>query len=171
MRLALAFLVLLLAPAAFAQASTPPPTGTVWTVMTTVEATVQGNYAVVKVIADIGNRGPDPEFPFLVRVPDDAFVTGLTIERDGQVFEARIEERAKARAEYEAHKQAQQTGGLVEKQRRSQLYQYLINVAEFTSVRATLTYEQHLAADRGVYNVSLEAPVSGFGQDLGAQFR
>ena len=36
------------------------------------EAVVEGNYAVVKVIADIGNRGPDPEFPFQVRVPDDA---------------------------------------------------------------------------------------------------
>lgn len=172
MRPTLALLaLLLLAPTVLGQASTIPPRGTVWTVMNTVEATVQGNYAVVNVIADIGNRGPDPEFPFLVRVPDDAFVTGLTIERDGQVFEARIEERAKARAEYEAHKAAQQTGGLVEKQRHSQLYAYLINVAEFTSVRATLTYERYLAADRGVYNLSLEAPVSGFGEDLGAQFR
>ena len=171
MRVTLALLALLLLPTVAAQAPTPPPMGTVWTVMNTVEATVQGNYAVVKVIADIGNRGPDPEFPFLVRIPDDAFVTGLTIERDGQVYEARIEERAKARQEYEEHKQAQQTGGLVEKQRHSQLYQYLINVAEFTSVRATLTYERYLAADRGVYNLSLEAPVSGFGEDLGAQFR
>ena len=172
MRPALALLaLLLLAPTVLAQAPATPPRGTIWTVMNTVEATVQGNYAVVNVIADIGNRGPDPEFPFLVRVPDDAFVTGLTIERDGQVFEARIEERAKARTEYEAHKAAQQTGGLVEKQRHSQLYAYLINVAEFTSVRATLTYERYLAADRGVYNLSLEAPVSGFGQDLGAQFR
>lgn len=157
----------LLAPSALAQVAQPQR---VWTVMNTVEATVQGNYAVVKVIADIGNRGPDPEFPFLVRVPDDAFVTGLTIERDGQVYEARIEERAKARAEYEAQKAQQQTGGLVEKQRHAQVYRYLINVAEFTSVRATLTYERYLAADRGVYNLSLEAPVSGFGQDLGARF-
>lgn len=170
MRGALPILVMLtLLPTAAAQSASPPP-GTVWTVLTTVDAVVEGNYAVVKVIADIGNRGPDPEFPFRVRVPDDAFVTGLTIERDGKVFEARIEDRQKAREEYEEWKAQGQTGGLVEKQRHSSVFAYLINVAEFTSVRATLTYERYLAADRGIYNLSLDAPVSGFGEDLGARF-
>lgn len=165
----LAAAFLLISPAVAAQDARPPP-GSVWTVMNTVEATIHGNYAIVQVIADIANRGPDPEFPFLVRVPDDAFVTGLTIERDGKVYEARIEERAAAREEYEAWKAQEQTGGLVEKQRHSQVYAYLVNVAEFTNVRATLTYEQYLPADRGIHNLSVEAPVSGFGQDLGARF-
>lgn len=171
----LAALVLLpLAAPALAQtstASTPiPPRNSVWTVMNTVEAVVNDNYATVKVIADIGNRGPDPEFPFQVRVPDDAFVTGLTIVRDGKVYEARIEDRAAARQEYEEHKRREMTGGLVEKQRGSQVYAFLVNVAEFESVRATLTYERYLAADQGVFELPLEAPVSGFGQDLGARF-
>lgn len=159
----------LLAPMAAAQDTGVRP-GTVWTVFTTVEAVVRDNYATVKVIADIGNRGPDPEFPFLVRVPDDAFVTGLTIERDGVVHEATIAPREQARQTYEDWKARQETGGLVEKQRHSSVYAYLVNVAEFTSVRATLTYERYLAADRGVHNLSLEAPVSGFGEDLGARF-
>lgn len=161
--------LLLLALPAFAP-SAEAQRGSVWTVLTTVEADVVANYATVRVIADIGNRGPDPEFPFRVRIPDDAFVTGLTIERDGVVHEAEIKEREQARREYEAHKARQETGGLVEKDRRSSVYSYLINVAEFTSVRATLTYERYLSADRGVRNLSLEAPVSGFGQDLGARF-
>lgn len=149
-------------------ASTPPPS--TWTVFTTVDAVVRDNYATVKVVADIQNRGPDPEFPFVVRVPDDAFVTGLTIVRDGTTYEAEIKDRETARQEYEEWKSQQQTGGLVEKTRRTSVYSYLINVAEFTSVTATLTYERYLAADRGVYNLSLEAPVSGFGRDLGARF-
>lgn len=161
-------LALLIAPVADAQAVQP---GTVWTVFTTVDAAVRDNYATVKVIADIRNQGPDPEFPFVVRIPDDAFVTGLTIERDGQVFEAEIKEREEARQEYEEWKAQQQTGGLVEKTRRTNVFSYLINVAEFTNVQATLTYERYLAAENGVYNLSLEAPVSGFGRDLGARFQ
>lgn len=163
----LLLLALLLAPAALAQAPAPQR---VWTVFTTVQADVVANYATVRVIVDIGNRGPDPEFPFQVRVPDDAFVSGLTIERDGTVYEAQIKPRDEARAQYEQTKAQQQTGGLVEKDRHSSVYAYLVNVAEFTNVRATLTYERYLAAERGVYNVSLEAPVSGFGQDQGARF-
>ena len=166
----LLLLALLLAPAAAAQASSPAPQS-VWTVFTTVDAVVRDNYATVKVVADIRNQGPDPEFPFVVRVPDDAFVTGLTIERDGVVHEATVKGREEAREEYDAWKAQEQTGGLVEKTRRSEVYSYLINVAEFTNVRATLTYERYLVADRGVYDLPLEAPVSGFGRDLGARFQ
>lgn len=171
MLLLLALLLPATAPLADAQsAPSPPPRQTVWTVMNTVEAVVQDNYAIVKVIADIGNRGPDPEFPFQVRVPDACFVSGLTIVRDGKVHEARIEDRDAARQEYEEQKAAQETGGLVEKRRGASVYAFLINVAEFTSVRATLTYECTLAAVEGVFELPLEAPVSGFGQDLGARF-
>ncbi|HUR70155.1 MAG TPA: VIT domain-containing protein [Candidatus Thermoplasmatota archaeon] len=172
MRRALALLLLatLLVPTGTAQEERPPTAGSVWTVFTTVEATVRDNYATVKVIEDIGNRGPDPEFPFVVRVPDDAFVTGLIIERDGRVWEAEVKDREAAREQYEEWKAQGQTGGLVEKTRRTSVYSYLVNVAEATSVRATLTYERYLAADRGVYDLALEAPVSGFGQDLGARF-
>ncbi len=141
----------------------------VWTVYTTVDATIHDSYAIVRVIADIGNRGPDPEFPFEVNVPDDAFVTGLTIERDGEVHAARIEEREAARQEYEEHKAEELTGGLVER-RGATTYAFLVNVAEFESVQAILTYEVALKADQGVYTLDVEAPVSGFGQDLGAAF-
>lgn len=163
-------LVLVSALAPLAEAHSPPPPRTVWTVYNTVEAIVNDNYAVVSVMADIGNRGPDPEFPFVVEIPADAFITGLTIVRDGEVFEATIEERGAAREKYEEWKAQEQTGGLVEKRRGSSVYSYLINVAEFTSVRATLTYVRYLPAEEGVYNLHLQAPVSGFGQDLGARF-
>ena len=167
---ALGFLLLLptLLPTALASEPMPPPS--VWTVHTTVDALVQDNWAVVRVIADIANRGPDPEFPFRVEVPDSAFVSGLTIERDGIVHEATVKGRDEARAEYERQKAAQETGGLVEKRRGSSVYAFLINVAEATNVRATLTYETYLVAEEGVYHLPLEVPVSGFGRDTGADF-
>lgn len=160
--------LLLLLPAA--HASDPVPPGSVWLVHTTVEATVADNYAIVDVIARIENRGPDPEFPFQVRVPDGAFVSGLKVERDGETFEARIADRDEARAEYEEHKASEMTGALVEKKRGAQTYAFLVNVAEFESVTATLRYEHYLAADAGTYHLDLEAPVSGFGEDQGARF-
>ncbi len=154
-----------------AEASEPlPPRGTVWTVMTHVQVSVCENYAIVHVIADIRNRGPDPEFPFRVDVPDDAMVTGLSIERDGVTFAARVEDRDRARSEYDGVKRREDTGGIVEKARGSSSYAFLVNVAEFTSVRATLTYERYLAAAEDEFVLDVLAPVSGFGRDLGAAF-
>ncbi len=150
-------------------ASAPPP-GDVWTVETHVDATVVDNYAKVNVTAIIANEGPDPEFPFEVQVPDDAYITGLTIERDDQVHHAEIEERGVARQTYEEAKDSKQTAGLVEKHRTSSVYSYLINVEAFETVTATLTYERYLSADKGVHTLPLGAPVSGFGRDMGAAF-
>lgn len=151
--------------------STPPPEpGEIWTVETHVDATVVDNYATVNITVVISNEGPDPEFPFEVQVPDDAYITGLTIERDGQVHQAQIEEREAARQTYEQAKDDKRTAGLVEKHRTSSVYSYLINVEAFETVTATLTYEHYLAADKGVHTLPLAAPVSGFGRDLGAGF-
>lgn len=166
---------LLVAPLLLASLlATPAPAAqdgrSVWTVFNTVEAEVHDNYAVVRVIADIGNRGPDPEFPFQVLLPTDAYVTGLSVERDGELWEARVEDRDAAREEYEGQKEQENTAALVEKTRGTQRFAFLVNVAEFQSVRATLTYEVLLAADQGVFTLPLEAPVSGFGEDLGAAF-
>ncbi len=166
-----AIVVLLLLPLAGATHPEPsPPQGSVWTVYTTVDAEIIDNYATVSIIADIGNRGPDPEFPFQVRVPADAYVIGFSIERDGTLWEGRIEDRDKARQEYDEQKANENTAGLIEKKRGTQIYAFLVNVAEFESVRAILTYEVYLSADQDVYSLGLEAPVSGFGEDLGARF-
>lgn len=151
-----------------------PPSGaqpqSVWTVYTTVNAQVHDNYAVIEVIADIGNRGPDPEFPFQVLIPDDAFITGLSVERDGELWIADVKERETARDEYDDEKAKEHTTALVEKKRGTQLFAFLVNVAEFESVRATLRYEVLLSSEQHIYSLPLEAPVSGFGQDLGAAF-
>lgn len=147
-----------------------PDPGDVWTVETHVDAVVVDNYATVNITVVLANEGPDPEFPFEVRVPDDAFITGLTIERDGQIHEAEIKDRGTARQDYEDAKDRQQSAGLIEKARTSSVYSYLINVEAFETVTATLTYERYLAADQGVYSLPLTAPVSGFGRDMGATF-
>lgn len=141
-----------------------------WVVHTTVEAEVVDNYATVKVIAEIENRGPDPEFPFQVRVPDRAMITGLTIERDGKVYNATIEERTEAREQYEQARREHRSAGLVEKHRHASVYAYRVNVEATESLVAELTYEMYLSADRGVYELPLVAPVSGFGYDTGATF-
>ncbi|MDX1611087.1 MAG: VIT domain-containing protein, partial [Candidatus Thermoplasmatota archaeon] len=150
--------------------TTEPPPEDVWTVYTEVDATVHDNYAIVQVTEHIDNLGPDPEFPFEVRIPDTAFITGLTITRDGETYEASVEPREQARAHYEEAKQAGQSAGLVEKDRHSSVYRYLVNVEATESLTATLTYETYLTAQQGVHTLDLEAPVSGFGRDTGARF-
>lgn len=134
-----------------------------------MNATVVDNYAVVNVTAEIREGGPDPQFPFAVRVPQDAYVTGLAISRGNRTYEGVVEPAEVARARYQEHRAHHGTAGLVEARDRS-TYRYLVNVEEGASVTATLTYETYLEATKGVYTLPLEAPVSGFGTDRGAAF-
>ncbi|HVL87965.1 MAG TPA: VIT domain-containing protein, partial [Candidatus Thermoplasmatota archaeon] len=140
-----------------------------WFVYVIVRAHVRDDVAVVQVLAQIRNRGPDPEFPFVVDLPEGAHVTGLTLLRDGMLHVARIADRAAARSEYDAWKAIEETGGLVEKTPGGRRFSYLVNVAEFTDVDAVLTYEMRLSDASGARRLDLAAPVSGFGMDLGAR--
>lgn len=151
------------------QATHQDPDPDDWQVFTRVDATVVDNYAVVNVTAEITEGGPDPQFPFAVRVPSDAYVTGLTITRGNRTYEATVQPKEAARTTYEAHRAQHGIAGLVEARGRS-TYRYLVNVEENASVTATLTYEAYLEAENGTYTLPLEAPVPGFGTDRGAAF-
>lgn len=142
----------------------------IWHVTHHVDATVVDNYATVRVGVEIVNEGPDPEFPFRVELPEEAYVTGLTLTRDGETFEAAIEERDQARQQYEQAKSEQRSAGLVSQQTDDSVYAYDINVEGTETVEAVLTYEQYLTADGGVYELALHAPGTHRGVDEGATF-
>ncbi len=123
-----------------------------------VDADVEDNYARVDVEATIVSNGTRVEVPFRVPVPDDAFISGLSIERDGTTYEAHVEPAPEAREVYRTAKATGQTAGLVERSRDASVYTYDVNVGPGQTVNATLTYETYLTADRGEYTLDLPAP-------------
>jgi len=142
-----------------------------WHITHTVNATVVDNYATVRVGVEIVNEGPDPEFPFRVDLPEDAYVTGLTLTltRDGTTHEATIEKRDQARQRYEDARREHRSAGLVEQQRDAPRYTYNVNVEGTETVRAVLPYERYLTAEAGSYQLDLTAPATNVGVDEGAQ--
>lgn len=145
------------------------PEEDIWHVSHFVNATVVDNYATVRVGVDIVNEGPDPEFPFRVELPEDAYVTGLVITRDGETFEAEIQDDEQARQRYEQAKEEDRSAGLVEQQREDDVYAYNVNVEGQERVQAVLTYERYLTAEAGAYELELEAPATHRGVDEGAR--
>lgn len=142
----------------------------VWHVQHNVTATVVDNLATVDVGVTITNEGPDPEFPFQVEIPDHAYVTGLSITRDGKTWEAEVQPADQARENYEEAKQQGRSAGLVEQTRDTNVYRYDVNVEGTETVRAVLTYQAYLAREGGVYELDLEAPATHRGIDEGARF-
>jgi Mg-chelatase subunit ChlD len=138
-----------------------------WHITHTVNATVVDNYATVRVGVEIVNEGPDPEFPFRVDLPEDAYVTGLTVTRDGETYEADIQAAEEARERYEKAREEHRSAGLVEEADEG-VYAYNINVEGTETVQATLTYERYVTADGGVYELGLRAPATQRGIDEGA---
>jgi Mg-chelatase subunit ChlD len=165
-------MLLLSGPAGDALAEHDPGTREeeIWHVHHTVEATVVDNYARVNVGVEIVNEGPDPEFPFRVEVPEDAYVTGLTLTRDGETYEATIEPAQQAREPYEEAKREHRSAGLVERTAEDGVYAYDVNVEGTETVTAVLTYERYLTADAGAYELDLQAPATQRGVDEGVVF-
>lgn len=142
-----------------------------WNVSTSVHAWIVDNYVRVNVTHTIENPGPAIEFPFEVRVPRDAFISGLVIERGGERYEAEVELRQDAQQAYRDARSQGRTAGLVEQQRDANVYAFDVNVGTGQTVNATLTYETYLTATKGVYELPLVAPPVERGQDEGVRFR
>lgn len=148
----------------------PDPALERWNTSTHVNARIVDNYALVEVTTTIENPGPAREFPFRVQVPDDAFISGLAIERGGEVYEGHVEKRQEARQTYTQARAEGHTAGIVEDERDSSLYTYRVNVGSGDTVNATLTYETYLTAAQGVYAIDLTGPDLEHARDEGTRF-
>ncbi len=163
-RIAATALVLMLLP----HAAASDPEVIEWDVHLQITADVHDNYAHVAIAATI--HGPGGEYPFQARVPTDAFVTGFSIQREGELWHAEIKERAAASQQYNTSKQAGHTTGLIEQSRNAEVVAFNVHVGEGERVVATLHYEQYLPAHQDIHTLHLDAPAIPHGQDMGADF-
>lgn len=151
-------------------AGSPTPSEAPWQVATHVNASVVDNYARVNVSAEVTSDAAGGDFLFEVPIPEEAFVTGLAITRNGTTYEADVEPRQQARERYDEARTEGRSAGLVEQTDRDSVYSYQLNVGPNQTVQATLTYETYLVAHEGTYTLPLVAPAASQGQDTGASF-
>jgi Ca-activated chloride channel homolog len=121
---------------------------------TNVEIAVSGIIADVKVLQSYRNEGSRPinaryVFPASTR----AAVYAMRMQIGNQVIVARIKEREKAKAEFEAAKQAGKSASLLEQDRPNVFTMNLANLMPGEQVDIQLRYTELLVPADGVYEV------------------
>lgn len=157
---ALVTLTILLAglPAGGTAAETADPEPVLYDANVTVNATAVDGYVRVAYEVSIEDAARPVEVPIEVQVPDEAYVSHLSIARNGTTHEAHVEGREEAKDTYEEARRSGQTAGLAEKKRTASVYTFSVHASPGEAVEATFAYESYLTASEGVYTVELPAP-------------
>ncbi len=152
--------LLLFATAPSLVSATPPdgPPKSLHDATVLVDATVIDNYATVDYKISLHTDATAQEVHLGVPVPDDAYVSGLTLERNGTAYPSQIQPQDDARDTYDAATARGQSASLVETQRGSTLHAYRLHAGPHTTLNATLTYERYLPADQSLTHLHLPAP-------------
>lgn len=90
---------------------------------------------------------------FEVTLPDAAFISNFTLEIDGNVYQGEIKEKEVAKNTYENARWMGQSAGHIEtRPRDTNKFKISINIAAFSEVTFTLTYNELLQRRRGNYD-------------------
>ncbi|WAR26685.1 ITIH6-like protein [Mya arenaria] len=118
-----------------------------------VDSEIQFRYATTKVTSRLKNpRDQKSEALFDVTLPNEAFITNLTLEVDGNVMVGEIQGREEARRRYEAARDQGQTAGHVgTRSRETNRFTLSVSVAPQGKVTFNLTYQELLRRKHGYY--------------------
>jgi Ca-activated chloride channel family protein len=123
-----------------------------------VEATVVDDYVRAAYEISVAGHESPAEVPIEVRVPDDAYASGLTIERNGTSYAAEVQPTEDAREAYDQARREGRSAGLAEQTRDASVYRFAVHPGAGETVNATFVYETLLVADEGVHELELPAP-------------
>jgi Ca-activated chloride channel homolog len=119
---------------------------------TTVQATVAGIFAEVKVTQRYSNAGSVPlEAVYIFPGSTRAAVHGLTMTLGERRIEAKVKEREAARKTYEEAKSAGKTASLLEQHRPNVFQMNVANILPGDEVTVELRYTEMLVPTEGVY--------------------
>jgi len=139
-------------PSTSAGADTPATVESLPLKSTSVNATVAGVIADVRVIQVYTNTGSVPiEAVYLFTGSTRAAVHGLTMTVGERVLEAKIKKRDEARRTYETAKAEGKTTSLLEQQRPNVFQMNIANILPGDEVRVELRYTELLVPTDGVY--------------------
>jgi len=139
-------------PSTASGADSPGTVDTLPLKSTSVEATIAGVIADVRVTQVYTNTGTVPiEAVYMFPGSTRAAVHGLTMTIGDRVLEAKIKKREEARRTYEAAKAEGKTTSLLEQQRPNVFQMNVANILPGDEVRVELRYTELLVPTDGVY--------------------
>ena len=139
-------------PSTAAGADSPGTVDTLPLKSTSVNATVAGVIADVRVTQVYTNTGTVPiEAVYLFPGSTRAAVHGLTMTIGNRVLEAKIKKREEARRTYETAKAEGKTTSLLEQQRPNVFRMNVANILPGDEVRVELRYTELLLPTNGIY--------------------
>jgi len=133
-----------------------------------VTSKVQFRYARTVVESQMSNRDPVAQTAdFTVIIPETAFVSGFSMEINGSVYEARVEEKEKAEQTFKKAVSLGQGSGLVSQDTRDATkFTVSSNVEGSQEVTFRLTYDELLERRNSLYeqviNIAPKAVVDDF---------
>jgi Ca-activated chloride channel family protein len=127
---------------------------------TRADVAVAGPIAQVKVTQTFRNRGPRPiEAIYVFPASTRAAVHGMRLRIGERTVEARIERRAKARADYEAARTEGRRAALLDEERPNLFTMRVANVMPGDRLVAELDYSELVVPEQGVYELVYPAVV------------
>lgn len=114
---------------------------------------IKYRFATTRVISRIKNVDvASREAIFDVTLPNEAFITNLTLEIDGKVIVGEIKEKEVAKQQYEAAKQRGESAGYIgTTHRETNRFNLAVTVAPQSKVSFNLTYQELLKRKHGHY--------------------
>ncbi|XP_052285605.1 inter-alpha-trypsin inhibitor heavy chain H3-like isoform X2 [Dreissena polymorpha] len=118
-----------------------------------IDSDVKYRFATTKVSSRLKNRlDQTTEALIDVTLPNEAFITNLTLEIDGRIVVGQIKEKEVAKQEYEQAKaQGQSAGYIGTKSRETNRFQLAVSVAPLGKISFNLTYQELLKRKHGHY--------------------
>ncbi|CAL8338278.1 unnamed protein product [Lota lota] len=121
----------------------------------TVHCTVASRFAhTVMTSSALNKANSSQEIFFEVELPKTAFITNFTMEIEGQIYVGVVNEKEKAKKQYEKAVSTGQTAGLVKASgRKMEKFAVSVNIAAKSNVTFILTYEELLQRKFGQYEI------------------
>ncbi len=124
------------------------------TLATDVEIVVTGLIARTRVTQRFGNPTKDwVEGIYVFPLPENSAVDSLEMRVGDRVIEARVEERARARATYRKARTDGRKASLVEQERPNLFTTSIANLGPGEEVEVILTYQEDVHYDKGRFNL------------------
>ncbi|XP_062401903.1 inter-alpha-trypsin inhibitor heavy chain H3-like [Sardina pilchardus] len=102
------------------------------------------------------NGNSSKEIFFEVDLPKTAFITNFSMEIDGETYVGEVKEKETAKKQYEKAVSSGQTAGLVKASgRKMEKFSVSVNIAAYSNVTFTLTYEELLKRRLGKYEIMI----------------
>ncbi|CAL8336637.1 unnamed protein product [Merluccius merluccius] len=128
---------------------------TVEVLSVTVHCTVASRFAhTVMTTSALNQANSSQEISFEVELPKTAFITNFTMEIEGKVYVGVVNEKEKAKEQYQKAVSSGQTAGLVKASgRKMEKFSVSVNIAAKSNVNFILTYEELLQRKFGQYEI------------------